>query len=102
RHVVPWAQPQVGEARRSAIARRGRQHALPLEARVGEVPARLELDRGAAQSDRQWQRFGEVRERRKLDRVRRGYAALGAPGELELDRLERRSALRRQLELAHL
>ena len=102
RHHFARAQAEVGEARDRAIALRRRQRAAPFEAGVGQLPARLELERGAAQGERKRQRLGDACKRRELERVRGGNAAVGAPGELEVHRLQRRCALRRELQPAHL
>ena len=93
-------EPQIEEAGAGAILRRRRDCALPFEAHVAELAARLELEREPAHVGRQRQCLGEVRERRELQRIRAHHAALPLPGELEIDRRQRRAAWRREREFA--
>ena len=93
-------EPQIEEAGAGAVLRRRRDCALPFEAHVAELAARLELEGEPAHIGGQRQCFGEVRERRELQRIRAHHAALRLPGELEIDWRQRRATRRRERQLA--
>src|SRR5207247_1103368 len=84
RHGVARLETQVEEASARAVMLGRGELALPFEAHVGELAARLELEGEPPQAGRQRQRVREMRERRELERVGTRHAAFVFPYELEV------------------
>src|SRR5262249_30262072 len=99
-NAVARLEAQIHEARARLVTSGRGQRPLPFVAQVGEAAAWRELMRRAAQSRRQGQRFAEVRDRLELEHARGHDTARGLPGDIEVERRQRRAALGREGQVA--
>src|SRR5581483_1534576 len=92
-------QPEIDKTRARLVMRRSAERSLPFVAQARKPAARRELMRRKAKFRRQRQRLAEMRKRRELERARAQHAALGLPGDVELERRQRGAVLRREREM---